>query len=540
MLSRITMAVRFGRDFGTFLQRPLSPDECRQQLVRQLEGREAAFLDIVQRGIFDNARSPYRALMRHAGIAYGDVAEWARASGLDATLARLHDAGVSITLDEFKGRQPIRRGGLVLPVRARDFDNPLLMAHYETRTGGSRSVRGVGKRLIIDLNLLAHESAYDYVFLSAVDALTRPMGLWRPVPPAGAGMKILLRHARIGMRAERWFSQAVLSRAPRNLRYYAFTRYVVAWSALCRRRLPSPEYVPLEQAVVVARWLAEKAAAGTPAYLEANAGAAVRVCVAAQEHGLDITDTLFRIGGEPFTEARARIIAGAGARAFCHYNMGEAGRLGIACSMPKALDDVHVAMDKIALLQRDRRPVASGDSVGALYCSTLHPAAPKIMLNVEVGDHGVLSERSCGCPLGELGFTQHLQGIRSYEKLTSEGMQFTGSEVLRLVEEVLPGRFGGGPTDYQFVEEEEGGLSRISLVVSPRVGTVDESQVVDTVLQALGSPPRATGGHWLMAEYWRGANALRVVRREPYVTAAAKILPLHVIRRDEGSRARGG
>jgi hypothetical protein len=536
VLNRIKMAMRFGRDLGGFLRRPLTPDECRQQLMRQLQAREASFLDVVERGIFGNALSPYRALMSHAHIEQEDIAAWVQAAGVEGALARLYEAGVSVTLDEFKGRRPIRRRGLELAVRARDFDNPLLIAHYETRTGGSRAVRGVGKRLIIDLNLLAHESAYDFIFLSALGALQRPMGMWRPVPPAGAGMKILLRHAKIGKLVDRWFSQAELNRSVRNLRYYAFTRYVVGFSALCRRPLPAPEYTPLDEAVAVARWLAQKAAQGTPAYLEANAGAAVRVCVAAREHGLDIKDTLFRIGGEPFTQARARIIAEAGARAFCHYNMGEAGRLGVACTMPAALDDVHVTMDKVAFLQRDRRQGVGGESVGALFCSTLHRAAPKIMLNVEIGDYGVLSERSCGCPLGALGFRQHLHGIRSYEKLTSEGMQFTGSEVLRLVEEVLPARFGGHPTDYQFVEEEEHGLSRVSLVVSPRVGALDEPRVVSAVLELLGSPPRTTGGHGLMADYWRGARTLRVVRREPYATAAAKILPLHVIRFDDGAR----
>lgn len=532
------MAVRFGRDLGGFLRHPLSPDECRRQLVRQMEARETSFLQVVERGIFANGRSPYRGLMRQAGIDYTDIEAWVREAGVEGTLARLYDAGVSVTLDEFKGRQPIRRSGLELDVRARDFDNPLLVAHYETRTGGSRAARGVGTRLTIDLHLLAYESAYDLVFLSSLGALRRPMGVWRPAPPAGAGMKILLRHAKIGMRAERWFSQSPLLRGPKNFRHYAFTRFVVAWSALCRRPLPAPEHTPLEQAVRVARWLAQKAARGTPAYFDANAGAAVRVCMAATAHGLDISGTLFRIGGEAFTDARARIIAETGARALCHYSMGEAGRLGVACTMPEALDDVHVTMDKIALLQRDRRPVPGADSVGALFCSTLHPAAPKIMLNVEVGDYGILSQRTCGCPLGTLGFSQHLRGIRSYEKLTSEGMNFTGSELLRLVEDVLPGRFGGHPTDYQFVEEEEYGLSKVSLLVSPRVGVVDEGGVVAAVLESLGSPPRATGGHRLMADYWKGADTLRVVRREPYTTAAAKILPLHVIRRDDGSTRR--
>ena len=51
-----------------------------------------------------------------------------------------------------------------------------------------------------------------------------------------------------------------------------------------------------------------------------------------------------------------------------------------------------------------------------------------------------------------LGYTTHIHTIRSWEKLTSEGMTFCGHDLIRLIEEVLPARFGGRPTDYQFVE----------------------------------------------------------------------------------------
>ena len=44
-----------------------------------------------------------------------------------------------MTLDEFKGRVPIRRGQSVVPTEGGAFDNPLLTRHYEARTGGSRS-----------------------------------------------------------------------------------------------------------------------------------------------------------------------------------------------------------------------------------------------------------------------------------------------------------------------------------------------------------------------------------------------------------------
>jgi hypothetical protein len=31
-----------------------------------------------------------------------------------------------------------------------------------------------------------------------------------------------------------------------------------------------------------------------------------------------------------------------------------------------------------------------------------------------------------------------------------------------------------------------------------------------------------------VSKIWRGAGTLRVVRREPYATASAKVLPIHV------------
>ena len=147
----------------------------------------------------------------------------------------------------------------------------------------------------------------------------------------------------------------------------------------------------------------------------------------------------------------------------------EIGRVGIACAAPRALDDVHVALDKLAVIQRERPVGADGDRVGVLLFTTLHPRARKIMLNADAGDYGVVEQRECGCAIGEIGLEQHIHTIRSYEKLTSEGVTFIGSDLIRLIEEILPGR-GGTPADYQLVEREVDGLPKVELVVSPRVG----------------------------------------------------------------------
>lgn len=191
---------------------------------------------------------------------------------------------------------------------------------------------------------------------------------------------------------------------------------------------------------------------------------------------------------------------------------------------PIHLDEVHLLTDKIAVIQRTKEVGAGGGKVGALIYTSVLPLCPKLMLNVESDDYGNLESRDCGCRIGELGYGTHLSNIRSYEKLTSEGVSFLGTELIRVIEEVLPGRFGGGPTDYQFAEEEVDGLPKVNIVVSPRVGEVDDKAVIDAVVNALIPYP---GGE-VMVSQWRQGNTLRVIRREPYTTSSAKILPLHI------------
>ena len=191
---------------------------------------------------------------------------------------------------------------------------------------------------------------------------------------------------------------------------------------------------------------------------------------------------------------------------------------------PAEFDDLHFLSDKLAVLQRDRTVGQSGASVGALYYTALLPSTPKLMINVESDDYAVLSERACACPFGEIGLTQHIREVRSYEKLTAEGIHFLGSDLDELVDRVLPARFGGSPTDYQLVEEEAGGLPKVSVVARPALGDLDEAAVIDAVLAELRAKPR----NRLMADAWRDGDTVRLVRREPYITAAGKIFPLQL------------
>jgi hypothetical protein len=150
------------------------------------------------------------------------------------------------------------------------------------------------------------------------------------------------------------------------------------------------------------------------------------------------------------------------------------------------------------------------------------------MLNVSLGDQAIMRQRACGCALQTLGWGTHLHTIRSYEKLTGGGMTFLDTDVIRVLEEVLPARFGGVPTDYQLVEEEaDDSQPRLRLLVHPRLGPLDVGAITECFLTALGS---ASTVEQMMAALWRDAKFLSVDRRIPQSTSAGKILHLHLSR----------
>ena len=289
------------------------------------------------------------------------------------------------------------------------------------------------------------------------------------------------------------------------------TRATVFTARVCGARIPLPEYTPAADAARVAAWLARQRTTGMPAILVTPASAGVRTCRAALENALDISGTLFVLGGEPYTDAKAAVLEKPDSVGFCHYAMVEAGLIGLACQAGDSPDDVHLVSDKIATIERERRVGQGERLVRALFHTTLLPASPKVMLNVESGDYGVRVDRDCGCGALPSAFRSHLHTIRSYEKLTSEGMNFLGGDLLTLVEQVLPARFGGHPTDYQLEETEQDGLPRVSLIVSRAVGEIDEDSVVRAVLEFL----RNRGlGEAMMADVWAQGQTLRVVRRD--------------------------
>jgi hypothetical protein len=523
MLETLRMIARYAAGLRTFLQTTLTEQECLQLIRCQQRNRQESFLQILKRGVFENSRSPYRVLLDHAGLNFSEIHRLVSIHGIEGALQKLLDLGVFVSIDEFKSRKPIRRAGLELSTQPRDFDNPLLHKHYEAKTGGSRGLR---TRLVVDLDLLTYEAAQTQLFLMEFGLAGAATGMWRELPPGMVGIKNWLRYAKIGRSIEKWFSQRKQIACAEDIKFHCFTVVNGFLGRLWGRPMPKPEHVPPASAVRIARWLEQKKREGAPALMDTNASTGARICLAAKEVGLDISGSFFRVSAEPYTSAKAHLVKEGGCRAASFYSAAEIGYIGLACGNPEHVDEVHLMTDKVAMIQRRKEVGESGPEVGSFLFTTMLRCCPKLMLNVELGDYGIVSERNCGCLLDRMGFRTHIHDVRSFEKLTSAGTTFLGTEIIALVEEVLPARFGGSQIDYQFVEAEENGMPVVHLLVSPRLGQVPEQLMVETVLSVL----RAVPGGNLMTGVWRDADTLRVVRSEPYTTGALKLLPLHILR----------
>ncbi|MGP0097030.1 MAG: hypothetical protein ACLPHI_08335, partial [Terriglobales bacterium] len=59
-------------------------------------------------------------------IAFRDLKSWVSRDGLEASLRTLELEGVYFTVDEFKGKVPVRRDGVNFLCEESMFDNPFL------------------------------------------------------------------------------------------------------------------------------------------------------------------------------------------------------------------------------------------------------------------------------------------------------------------------------------------------------------------------------------------------------------------------------
>jgi hypothetical protein len=519
-LGDLLVGSRLMTGLPAFWRRRVEPSSAATEVRRRLGRREADFVDLVTWGVYQQPGSPYRALLALAGCEPGDLARLVRLEGLEGALLQLYRQGVYLTAEELKGRQPVVRGSATLMAGLAHLHNPRLAAHLGLSSSGSQGASASGA---VDLRSVADQTQNFCLVLAARGDHGWRKALW--AVPGSAAMVRMLDLSAIGPGPARWFTQIAPDAAGLHPRYRWSVRLLRWGSLLAGRPLPEPVYVPLDDPLPVARWLSAVLRNRQTPLLWTHASPGVRICRAALEAGIDLTGAQLSIGGEPSTPARMAAIRQSGAQAVSHYATMECGLIAYGCLSPSTPDELHLMSDLHAVIQPDREAGGSGLAADTVLVSSLRPTTRFVLINASLGDRAELFRRSCGCALEQQGWTTHLQTVRSFAKVTAGGMTFLDNDIIRVLEEVLPARFGGGPTDYQLVEEEAeaDGQPRLRLLVRPSVGPFDPAAMAEAFMEAIGG---GSGAERVMSLLWRQTDWLRVERRAPWSTDGGKVLHL--------------
>lgn len=527
-LSDAAAATRFLLNLPAFARYRLDPVQSRSILTQRLGRRAADFLALIEHAVFERPDSPYRVLLRHAGCELGDLERLIRDDGLEDALRTLLRHGVYLTVDELKGRRPVVRGGLTLAVRPEACWNPLVTPHLLRYRSGSSDGRGLQAPTPIDFAHLRDRAVNAALTLGARGGLGWDHGYWHV--PGSLAMVHLLETLVFARPAVRWFSQLDPADSGIHPRY-RWSAQAMRWEcAMLGLPLPPQQYVPFNDPSPILDWFVSTRRAGRVPHLKTYASSAVLLSQAAQAAGLDLDGVQMTVSGEPVTRARLEAIHRSGASVVQRAGSGELGPIGYGCLMPRTSGDIHHYRDLHVLVQPGQDVRQAGLRAKSLLFSTLRASSRLVLLNVSIGDEAEVVDDDCGCPLAALGWRTRLRGLCSQEKLTTGGMGFLDVDVMRILEDVLPRRFGGGPTDFQLVEMEgEQGEPRLRLLVHPSLGPLDTGAVADTFFEAIGP---GSGVERIMALQWRESRSLTVERRAPLRTVVGKIQHLHRVRRE--------
>ena len=282
-LSDLYPSLRFLAQVPAFLRRPFSDAEARALVRERVAGREAIFLDLARRAVYERPDSPYRALLREAGCELGDLARLVHGEGIEGALRALLRRGVYLTVPEFKGRVPVSRGATTFTVDPARLRNAMTHAQVMGRTSGSRRSHAL---VPMDLRTVRERAVYRYLALAAQGGAGWHHAFW--MVPGSAPIVTMLQFTVAGMRVVRWFSQVdpVSPSLPAMYRWSGRGLRGAVW--LAARRLPAPTYVPPDDAMPIVRWIREVRQGGGVPHIRTFPSSAVRICQTAMSAGLDI------------------------------------------------------------------------------------------------------------------------------------------------------------------------------------------------------------------------------------------------------------
>jgi len=526
LLLPITMPFAMRR----FLRDRPSAEAAKADLHQALETRSLRFLALLRTQVFGVAESPYKKLLDHAGFRLDDVDHLLKRQGLEATLATLASEGVYLMPAEYKGRQEVKRGSLSFRIHARDLAPPRQpgAAAGIVRSSGST---GRPSNSVASFEWWRQTAPALAPFLDAHGLSSCRMAAYEPVVGSLGAIAIVMTAMRLGVAVDRLFIRPVPMNNLLESLFFEFTFHEMALAARCfGRGAARPERVSVDRLNRIVNWVERNRRDGYATCIRTVASNAARIARAADAMGVSLEGCTFMASGEPMTPAKRRVIEKVGGKVAVTWGYFPINTIALGCSQPTYVDEMHLMRNTMALIEHpEPLTLETGNMVRPLLFTTLYPFAAQLEINVSNGDQGVLSERNCGCPMHAAGLTQHVHNVGSFEKLTSEGLAFSIDEFYELIESILPERFGGGPGDYQLLEEEsEGGQSHLTLLVDPNVGSLDETTVLKFLTSELASASRQNR---FMTNVWREAGTLRVRRQAPQTSARGKILPLRLAAR---------
>jgi hypothetical protein len=502
-----------------YVRHKITRQEAFDGVKRRMENRQQNFLQTAREMVYAYSQSPYRALLLWAGCQYGDLETNVRRHGVEATLTKLKDAGVYVSLEEFKSKTPICRNGLTIEASETDFDNPL--CHKVSILASTSGSRSKGVQVAYNWEFLNEEAENELLFYDGYGLLGIPLAFWLPVLPCVSGIHNLLMNIKYHKIPDTWFSQLQAGDANISRQNRTAINNILLCCKILRYPVPRPEFAGVDDAEKVARWVEAAAKKKGRCMVRTYASSAVRLIQAAIEKGIDISGNVVITGAEPLTPQRASFMRSAGVLPLTRYVATETGLLGASCKDGDICDDMHIYLDRHAVIQRRRNTAIGNYAVDSYLFASLLTTASKVMFNTELGDFGQLTQRPCNCVFGQLGMNVHVAHVRSSDKLTCEGMTLLGTELDGAVGETVR-EAGGGPDDYQFWEtQNEIGMPRLVIAVSPDVQALDEKRFVQIVLKKLRDKNIS-----LTSQFWEQADTLHLIRAKPEYTRGCKMLPI--------------
>ncbi|HLG95947.1 MAG TPA: hypothetical protein VKX49_06520 [Bryobacteraceae bacterium] len=463
---------------------------------------------------------PYAKMFKLAGCSYADLESSVRRHGLETTLERLFEAGVYLTHDEFRGKKEIIRSGQHIPSSISMWNNPAVKGGYVQSSSGT-SGRAVTTKHSIAESVGPGESL-GMVFIREFGVLPGARVMVGPVLP-GFGLLTAVACARVGVPLDRWYATGGVTRA--NLHYRVITRLLVAQMRALGLKVPYPTYLDQNDFRPVAEFLRDEMDSGRPSYMCGFVSSIARVAEAAAANGIDLTGCCALTFGEALTDAKRHVIQAAGMGVYPSYGTTDFGGIGMPCSQMTKGNCTHVMKHGIALISRNQATSWTDSGVDSLYATSILPYSARIFINAEIGDTGVIEKATCNCLFSRLGFDLQVRDIAAISKVTAQGITLELTEVVPLLEEALPARFGGHPGDYQLCEIETGSQTEIVLHIRPRATAATPEEVLKYFL---GEVKRVYGGS-LSVVSWLHSEGIHAKIAPPVLASTGKFRAVRLL-----------